>query len=115
MMSASQRRKGHDFERWVANRFKAALPGAEQHIKRGLQGRDGSDAPDVLCPCFWIECKRGKQPNIRAALQQVLEDCGPGVWPVAVIKDDARQPFVALHLDDFLELVKEWWERGCKP
>ena len=33
-----------------------------------------------------------------------------GGIPVAVIRDDRAAPFAVLQLDDFLDLVREWWE-----
>lgn len=36
---------------------------------------------------------------------------GKGLWPLAVCKDDREPAMVTLALDDFLELVGEWWGR----
>ena len=47
----------------------------------------------------------------RAAMKQALEACPPGRWPIAVCKDDHATPLVTMQLEDFLELVREWWER----
>lgn len=108
MDGAGRRRKGHNFERAMAQRFKAAMPWCEDQIKRGLQSRDGSDAPDVDVPGFWVECKVGIKPNPRAALKQAVEAASgaqDGRAPVAVVKDDRMAPFVVLGLDDFLSLV----------
>jgi hypothetical protein len=66
--------------------------------------------PDVDCPVFWPEAKRGRKPNVRAALRQATDAAPKGRVPVAVIRDDRAEAFVALSLDDFLELVREWWE-----
>ena len=107
-MGASQRRKGHQWERDVAKKLREAMPGAD--IRRGLQAH-GDNVPDVDCPVFWPECKVGKQPNPRAALAQAV-DAAPKVRiPIAVIKDDRKTPFVVLQLDDMLDFIKEWWER----
>ena len=108
---AGSRRKGHDWERKVAELFRGVLP--ESAITRGWQSRSGSQAPDVDGTPFWVECKKGPKPNIRAALKQADEagllDPRPSL---AVIRDDGQNPIVAMHLDDFLDLVGEWWERG---
>lgn len=56
-MGMLSRRKGRAFEQETA-RFYSDLFG---DAKRGLQSRDGGDAPDVICPWLvgcWIECKR---------------------------------------------------------
>lgn len=109
MSGASSRRKGHDFERAITLRFREAMPDAS--VRRGLQYRTGEEAPDVDCPVFWPELKRGKQPNVRAALRQAATAAPPGRIPIAIIRDDGAQAFVALSLDDFLDFVAEWWAR----
>ena len=108
MSGRASRRKGHQWERDVANRFKEVF--GRDKVRRGLQYREGAECPDVVAPCFWIECKRRKQTNPRAALRQAIEDSGgKGFWPLAVCKDDGQPAFVSMTLDDFLELVTEWW------
>ena len=92
----------------MVHRFRAAMPGAE--VKRGLQYRSGAEAPDIECPVFWPELKRGKKTNMRAALRQAIEASPGGRVPIAVVRDDYAAPTVTLLLDDFLELVGEWWE-----
>jgi hypothetical protein len=102
------RRKGHDWERALVHRF-AEVFGIER-VRRGLQYRDGAECPDVEAPALWIEAKRGKRTNPRAALTQAKEaSLGKGVWPIAVCKDDRHEPFVTMELDDFLDLLREWW------
>lgn len=107
-MGKSERRKGHNFEREVARRFREAWPGSD--ARRGLQYRDGSEAPDVHVPGLHIECKVGKLPSPRAALQQAEAAAKPGTIPLAIIKDDRRKPFVLLSLDDYLDQMGELWQ-----
>jgi hypothetical protein len=106
---AHSRRKGIRFEQEMVHRFREVMPDAP--VRRGLQSRTGKEVPDVDCPVFWPELKRGKQPNVRAALRQATNAAPPGRIPLAVIRDDYAEPFVALSLDDFLDLVAEWWRR----
>ena len=108
MPGRSSRRKGHDFERLMVHRF-AEVFGADR-VHRGMQFRDGSECADVIAPALHIECKRGARTNPRAALAQATEDSlGKGLWPVAVCKDDQEESFVTMHLEDFLDLLREWW------
>jgi hypothetical protein len=107
MSGAANRRKGLDFERTIVRRL-ACIFGAD-NVRRGLQFQGGSDSPDVVCPGLWIECKRGKLTNPRAALRQALGDAaGKGTWPIAVTKDDGEPAHVTLLFDDFADLLAEW-------
>jgi len=83
------------------------MPGAD--VRRGIQCR-GEEVADVDCPVFWVEAKRGKKPNIRGALRQAIEAAPEGRIPIAVVRDDHAEEIVTLLLDDFLDLVGEWWE-----
>lgn len=109
MSGARSRRKGAAWERELVQRFREVMPDAS--IRRGLQYRTGEEAPDVDCPVFWPEAKRGKQPNVRGAMRQAAQAAPPGRIPIAIIRDDFAEPFVALSLEDFLEFVREWWQR----
>ncbi len=109
MTGAASRRKGADFERWLVQRFREAMP--EATVRRGLQSRSGQEVSDVDAPCFWIEAKRYHRTNPREALRQATETCPGGRWPIGVCKDDGESAFVVIGLEDFLDLVREWWER----
>ena len=109
MGGASSRRKGARFEREMVTRFRDAMPDAT--VRRGLQSRSGHEVADVDVPVFWPELKRHQRTNIREALRQAIETAPPGRLPVAICKDDHQPATATLLLDDFLELVREWWER----
>jgi hypothetical protein len=112
-MGARSRRKGARWERDLVHIF-AEVFGTE-NVRRGLQFRDGADAADVITPAFWVEAKVGKLTNPRAALRQATEaSTGKGLWPIAVCKDDRDDPFVAIALDDFLDVLKEWWAQRTR-
>ncbi len=107
MTGARSRRKGAVWERELVRLFRDAMPGAA--VRRGLQYRSGEEAPDVEVPCFFIEAKHHHRTNVRAAMRQAIANCPPGRWPIAVCKDDRQAPLVTMQLDDFLELLREWW------
>lgn len=108
MSGASARRKGVAFERWLVHRFADVF--GKDTVRRGMQFRSGTEAPDVDAPGLWIEAKRGKKVPIRGALEEVVSDAlGKGRWPVVACKEDHDEPFVVMRLDDFLDLVREWW------
>lgn len=108
MTGKQSRRKGHDFERWVAAELRRVMSGAV--VRRGLQSRDGSEAADVENPWFHVECKRGRAPVIGAAMAQAKRDSSQGLSPVAITKADRRPPLVTMHLEDWLTLVRAAWE-----
>ena len=107
-MGREQRRKGHDFERWVAKWLRERFPGLADDIKRGWQSA-GPYTPDVIWPGnIWFECKRGRKPNPRAALTQALGDAPEGHLAVGIIKDDGQEPFVVLSLVHFEEFLRAY-------
>jgi hypothetical protein len=108
-MGASQRRKGHNYEREIARQLREIFPGA----RRGLQYQDGVGCPDVAgAGPFHVECKRGRLPNPRAALAQAEGDAAEGMIPIAVIRDDRAEAFCVIRWDNFLDFIREWKERG---
>jgi hypothetical protein len=109
MNGAGSRRKGAEFERAMVQRFREVMPDVD--VRRGLQSRSGSEVADVDVPCFWPELKRHRRTNYREALRQAVDTCPPGRWPIGVCKDDHEPAIVVMQLDDFLDLVREWWER----
>lgn len=110
MTGKYNRQKGATFERQLAAFFRDIFPDVEG-IKRGLQYRGGQEAPDVEgLPALWVEAKRQKMPNIRAAYRQALAGCPKNKMPVAITKANRDETLVTLSLDDFGELLSEWWQ-----
>jgi hypothetical protein len=115
-MGKRERQKGQEWEREVAARINEACPGAE--ARRGLQGQGEQDTgiADVVSKLpFHMEAKWRKAPSVRAALKQAMAAAGEGMHPVAVVKDAGCKigvsalEYVAMPLDDWLELVGQWW------
>jgi hypothetical protein len=103
----SQRQKGCRGERKLATELRAWFPEYASVIRRGWQSRRGSDESDILgIPGYHLEHKSGAQPNVRAALRQAVEDSAGRGIPVAVVRDDRREPFVALRAADFWPLLR---------
>ena len=97
------RRKGHDFERRIANELRGVWPDA----CRGYgQSRSGADVPDVDGTPFWIECKRGtaRYVNERQALKQAQAN-SDGRPAIAICKVDREEITVTLTLDTFRRLL----------
>ena len=100
MKPGGGRRKGHQFERDVANVFRAAGYDA----RRGLQGRDGAEAPDVevVGLSWWIECKAGgpaRDPEDALEQAEIARDNG---FCVAICRRDRQEPTATVRLFDLI-------------
>lgn len=101
MSGRHSRNKGKRGEREVANALSdAGFVG----IKRGWQARVGSTECDVEGTPWWLEVKRGKRCNPRAAYRQAVSDTD-GRMPVVVWRDDREDWMVTLSFKDFIELA----------
>ena len=91
IMGKYQREKGARFERDIANVLKQVF------------------GPNVDCPEIWEECKVGKRPNIKAALEQAEEASstnGSDKKCVAICKWDREPATATMRLTDFVEILK---------
>lgn len=95
--------KGGDFERWVAAELQQMLPGLT--VSR-LRPKPGRRNPDILTPFMAVECKAGRRPSTRQALEQALSADIDGRIAVAVVKDDDKDPIVILRFSDFGRFVR---------
>lgn len=112
-MGASQRTKGAAFERRIVNEFRLIFEDAA----RTAPLQTGGLGHDVVAGPFRIECKHQIQPRVFRALEQAESNCASGYIAIAVCQrhNDRGGPTVTLRLKDFLDLVKEWKERGEMP
>lgn len=102
-MSASERRKGADFEREIANDLTEDWG---VRIRRNIgQSRDGGD--DITVPPFRFECKRRATISIYKWLKQVEAASAQGEVPVVVARADGERPIVVLRYSDFKKLARE--------
>ena len=108
MRPGGSRRKGTRFEREIARLLSESLG---EDCRRGCQARDGSDSPDVLLDGWWIECKRGRRPNIMAAMEQAT--CASTrvigrarAVPVAICRADLGETTCTMYLEDWIDLLK---------
>ena len=107
-MGKLSREKGAQYEREIARELRDIFGDAS---RRGFQYRDGTEAGDVLNPVFFIECKRQRRCNVKAALKQAIENCNDKTkYPVAITRDDNERSIASMDFEDFKDLVREWWE-----
>lgn len=109
----ANRLKGHNFEREVARWLRELFPEA----KRGIQTREGFEAPDVDCRALWVECKRGAKVSATSAMRQAMdanEKSGGTRMPVVVWKADREPMMVAMEAEDWKEVLEGWlrWSNG---
>ena len=112
-MGKYSRDKGARFEREIANRLKEVF--GPRTTRSSGQCFKGDLRADVDCPEIWVECKVGKRPNIKAALEQAEEaEAGAqtGKSPVAICKWDRQEPIASMRLDFFIELIKTAYRGG---
>ena len=68
---------------------------------------------EVIASRFWINEKKQKRARIRAALEHAKNSAPRGSTPVAFIDDiGPSTPIAVLGLEDFGEIVREWWKAG---
>ena len=78
--------------------MKLYYPDAE----RGLQFRNGVGCCDVEKTIFYIETKKGKRTNIKAAMRQALRDGKDDKRPkVVVTRDDNQDILVTMEWKTF--------------
>ena len=102
------RAKGANFERWTANYL---TENTILEARRGLaQTRGGgAEVSDVEIDYIHIEAKRHKRCNIKAALNQAINDStSNGKIPVAITKDDREEVLCTMLLTDWLEFFKSF-------
>jgi len=101
----NSRRKGADFELYVAAKLRAVWPAA----RRGLgQARGGAEAADVDGTPWWIQTKHGKRPNITAAMRQAVRDAAAAHDdrpPVAITRATNGPVLVTMMLSDWRALA----------
>ena len=111
-MSASQRRKGAEFERQVVNSLRELL-GDVVPVRRAWE-RAQASGHDVDLPGFALECKRRASIAVYEWWEQACTQAnGSGRIPAVVMRAD-RQPdtLVVLRLEDFVKLAREEIVRG---
>lgn len=101
--------KGASFERTLA---KHLTDDTGIEFKRGLgqTRRGGEEVSDVYsdkCPEYHFEAKRQIKCNIKAAMQQAINDCKESEkTPIVITKDDRGEMLVTMLYDDWIKLFK---------
>lgn len=108
MSGRTSRTKGASFERQVARDLQAH---GFDEARRGLQYRDGSDAPDVWLRGWNLELKRYRVVRwgdiVKALDQAYASEHSKGRYTAAVMRPDRGRTVVCMDWDEWLEVVKE--------
>ena len=84
----------------------------QQHgysARRGQQYSGANGDADVIgLPKIHIECKRVERLNLYDAMAQSIHDARDGEIPVVMHRRNNAKWLITLHLDDFMEIYKEW-------
>ena len=101
-MSKSQRTKGHNFERWCANKLRTVFPNAMRNVTESQTGGQGVDL--INTGAFAIQCKRYAKYAPIAKIQEVN---APGYWPMLITKGDRSRAMAVLPLDALIAILED--------
>ena len=99
-MGKSQRRKGHDFERWTAREFRRLYPDS----RRYLDDVYGGSGIDVTAGPWAIQCKAYHKYAPIAKIEEI-ED--PDRFPLLVTRGDYKMPMAVLPLHLLLLILED--------
>jgi len=112
-MGKYSRDKGARFEREIANKLKEVF--GPRVTRSSGQCFSGDTRADVDCPDLWVECKVGKRPNIKAALEQAegaRDSSGSTKTPIAICKWDRDEAIASMRIGVFVQLLKLIYKGG---
>ena len=99
-MGTSQKRKGADFERKVANIFDTE--------RVGTRGKPDGIHADVEHDHLYIQCKKYQRIAAYKWLKKTIDECPKNKTPIVVAQEDHGEMFVMLTMDDYLKVVDGW-------
>lgn len=105
-MMNSMKEKGKRYERKIAKFYRAL----GHSVKRGIQSRDGSEAPDVIVKgkAWWIECKHYASGGlVHRTFEQAKGDADPGELVIVHTHEDDGQHLVTVSLADWEKLMPQ--------
>jgi len=109
MGGASARRKGHQFERDIANKLKSVYPNVRRQLEYNENDCMGIDL--VNTGPFRIQCKKLKKYAPISAIEEVVHFDFLGEIPVLITAGDNKPPLAVIPLETFLDMLKHWPKR----
>lgn len=113
---ASAKAKGRRLQQWVRDWLRENLKGVEdddiQSVPGGVNGPDISLSPLARRVFSWtVECKsRGATISAYGPLEQAESNLLDNTKPVAILKQDRKEPIAVLYAKDFLEMT-QWTKK----
>ena len=105
--------KGRKLQNYVRDRLRDAFPQLEEDdIKSQTMGMTGEDI--VLSPAarklipYSFECKNVERLQFWAAVEQSESNCKKGITPAVIVKKNRKNPYVAIPLNCFMEIIGEY-------
>lgn len=102
---AYSRRKGHNFEREIANQLKPIFPKVRRQLEYHWDDCRGVDL--MHTGEYRFQCKKLKRYASIATIDEVQYDRMVGEVPVLVTAGDGLTPMAVLPFEDFLQLLKD--------
>ena len=100
MGGKASRRKGHQFERDVANALKPIYAKAERHLESQASQAFGVDIRNT--GPYRIQCKAFKSTVPMSCIKEIK----PGGVHILASKVDNERPLVTMYFDDWLQMME---------
>lgn len=101
-LGKTSRRKGHQFERDIANELQEIFPEARRHLENHIADAKGYDLDNT--GVFRIQCKRRKTYAPITTIKEV--DCEFFEIPIVITKADKEDTMVVMKFEHWKEIVK---------
>lgn len=103
-MGKWSRRKGHDFEREVAQALRVVFPGARRQLEYHARDARGIDIQET--GEFRFQCKRLEKYASVNTIEEIQCDRVFGDVPVLVTAGNGKEWMAVLPFDDLLRLIQ---------
>jgi hypothetical protein len=103
-MPINVRKKGHDYERQVANEFVAlGWSNAKRHLEYQSSEAEAGQDLDNTDP-FLIQCKCGRHLPAPLNILDQIKNC-PGKYKLGMVKNTSKGEYIIMHKKEFYELL----------
>lgn len=104
MGGAASRRKGLNWERWLAIQLRPIFPGARRQLEFHENDAKGTDLQGT--GLFRFQCKKLKKYSPISAIKEIVYQHAAGEIPVLVTAGNNEPAVAVLPLEDFIWLLE---------